>query len=314
MAGIWFAMRRRTAMFGAARRGSIGVYVGLAMPMLGGIAALAVDASTAHIRASQLQIAADAGALAGSRALHNGGNVQAEAIALANANIPAALLSVNAGTGVLSAPDVTTGTFAAAAGGAPTFTAGATPANAVRTITRMTAANGNPVTYSFAQILGLTSKDLTATSIAVSTSTCSTTPIAWQQPNILPTTTRIVTLGNFDGVAGTPTHMMTPTGNPIVRIDNSFDGPAEIVIRSNNRGNFTFNVPSRGQFFTLVPTIATGAPGSVSIVFRVHSSPGAKSGGTATWSNNLRQATPDQIVGAPICATGGTRIIAKMRN
>ncbi len=297
-----------------ARGGGVAVYVALATPILIGMAAFAVESGLGHVRKTQLQIASDASALAGARALRTGANVNDTAIQLANANIPANLVALNAGTGVLTAGDVTTGRWAAPnGGGAAVFTAGGSPANAVRTTTRMTAANGNAVSFSLARVLGINGVDITATSIAFSVSTCTSEPASWQQPNILPTLTRVVTNGNFDGLGGT-VYQMTPDGRPIVRIDNSFVGAATIVITSNNRGNFTFNVPNQGQFFVVLPTVVTAPAGTFTTVLRVLSSPGARSGGTATWVNNTRVAATSSIVGTVICTSGGSVVQAKVSN
>jgi hypothetical protein len=149
-------------------------------------------------------------------------------------------------------------------------------------------------------VAGIKSIELAASSSA----TCSmqaeaganSRPIAWQQP-WLPDRTRVVTLGTT--ISGVVHYWRTVDGNPLVRLDNPFDGPATIVIRSvpaAPTGNMSFNVPARGQFFVMLPFVPAGV-----ITLFVQDGPSPVNGGSASWNNdNNRQFTDSQIPGTPI--------------
>jgi hypothetical protein len=124
-----------------------------------------------------------------------------------------------------------------------------------------------------------------------------TIPVAWQQPPVVPTMTRVVTLGTT--ISGVVYYWRTIDGNPIVRLDNPQEGAATIVIRSvpaAPEGHMSFTVPERGQFFVVLPFVSAGQ-----ITLFVVDGPLPKSGGSATWNNNYnRTFTYDEIPGTPI--------------
>lgn len=129
-------------------------------------------------------------------------------------------------------------------------------------------------------------------------------PILWHQPGTMPNQTRVVTLGEFQGPV--VRYRMTPEGRPIVRLDNPYDGPATITLRSvpnSPVGNMSFSVPERGQFIVIIPWIPNGQ-----VSWWVEDGPHPKTGGSATWVNNNRvEWTPDEIPGNPIYDSVGTR-------
>lgn len=292
---------------GPNRSGAIAVTVAITMPVMIGMAALTIDSSLLYIAKNRLQIAADASALAGAQKLPSSTDASVAAIAIADLNIPA---QAN-GSHVLVSGDVVTGNWNTVN---RTFVAAGSPINAVRTTTRRSAANGNPARYYLGAIFRPSTIDLSASAIALSKSGCTVKPTVYQQGTGLPTLTRIITLGNYDGTPGAAaTYQETPDKHPVVRIDNSFDGPAAIVLNATGLGRFTINVPVRGQFFVVVTGITNNKPpGQLTTVFTVFSSPGAKSGGTATWVNNIR--TANTIVGTGYCPVGalsasGTQLV-----
>ncbi len=140
------------------RRGVVAMMIALSLPVLAGFAALAVDASYVYWEQDRLQVAADSAALAAANNLGDDVVAVADAIEFAEANgVP----------DVLTDADVEFGHFDEATN---TFTAGATPINAVRTTTHRDAGSGNQVQLFFARIIGFNSIDLAATAIAVSIS------------------------------------------------------------------------------------------------------------------------------------------------
>jgi Flp pilus assembly protein TadG len=131
-----------TAMWVAA---SVGVFVAAA--------SLTLDGGLLYLTKNRLQAAADAAALAGASQLTVSDTaVQNEAITVANLNLP--------NQSALVAADVQTGNWASG-----TFTAGATPKNAVRVTVRRTVASNNPVTMVFGGG-GSTQRSVTASAVA----------------------------------------------------------------------------------------------------------------------------------------------------
>ncbi len=108
---------------------------------------LAVDVTDAYRNQTMLQATADASALAGVMSLPDEADAVAQALAYATNNMNP---SIN-GT-VLKAAEVFTGNWDSATA---TFTAGGTPLNAVRVITRRDDANSNPVATNFLRIMAL---------------------------------------------------------------------------------------------------------------------------------------------------------------
>jgi Flp pilus assembly protein TadG len=122
--------------------------------------AFAVDLGYLCVVQTQAQAAADAAAMAGAMGLPSGK-------ATANAQSCAALNTANAQNVVLQNSDValgtwngTTQTFSALSGSATST------ANSVKVTVNLTAARGNPVNMFFANVLGITSENITASAVA----------------------------------------------------------------------------------------------------------------------------------------------------
>ncbi len=301
------ALRQTAIRLTRARSGAIAATVAITVPAMIGVSALALDGAMLYVQKNRLQIAADAAALAAAQKLPDSSAAKTVAVAMADANIPVTAT----GAHVLVAADVVTGNWITAT---RTFVASGSPVNAVRTTARNSTANGNPAQFYLGRVLQKSTIDLAATSTALAMSACSVTPTVYTQNTVLPSATRIVTLGNYDGKPGEPaTYQETPDHHPIVRIDNSYAGPADIVINATGLGRFTISVPTQGQFFVAVAGITNNKPpGQLTTVFTVFSSPGPKSGGTATWVNNIRVA--NSIVGTAYCpassqTAGGAKLL-----
>ncbi len=108
---------------------------------------LAVDMTDAYRNQTLLQSTADASALAGVMSLPDETDAVAQALAYATDNMNPGINGT-----VLKAAEVFIGNWDRATA---TFTAGGTPRNAVRVITRRDDANSNPVATNFLRILGL---------------------------------------------------------------------------------------------------------------------------------------------------------------
>ncbi|MEX2649932.1 MAG: TadG family pilus assembly protein [Alphaproteobacteria bacterium] len=138
-------------------RGAVALMVALSLPVLAGFAALSVDVTYVYWEQDRLQVAADAAALAAANNIGDEDDAVEAAIEFAEAN---------AVPDVLTDADVEFGHFDEATS---TFTAGATPINAVRTTARRDAGSANQVQLFFARIIGFDSIDLAATAIAAAT-------------------------------------------------------------------------------------------------------------------------------------------------
>ncbi len=123
-------------------------------------AALAIDYGQIALERNRLQIAAEASALAAAKSLTNPGAAQKRAIALAGINMP-----VDGHGNVLKAGDVQVGTWDPAT---RSFSPGGN--TAVKIVTRRAATNKNPLSLTFAKVIGIDSIDLEAEAIAVSES------------------------------------------------------------------------------------------------------------------------------------------------
>lgn len=144
--------------------GGITILSALTMPALLGVGALAVDVSVLRYNSVRLQIAADAGALAGVRQLPDTTNAVQEAVTLANLNAPPNAGQVTlAGDVELIVYDTATKTYRAADA--------TTPANAVRVTASRDAAHHNQVLGFFSKFAGSAGPfSLSAHSIAMMTS------------------------------------------------------------------------------------------------------------------------------------------------
>lgn len=151
----------RKSIFRAVRdddRGTVGIWMALASTVIVGAGALAVDLGSLYATHGQLQHTADSAALAAVNALPDVDAATAAAQAYAEKNMPAA-----ANGSVMAASDVISGNWDT---DTRTFTAGATPLNALRIVTRRAQANGNAAPTYFARALGRDSVDVVATATA----------------------------------------------------------------------------------------------------------------------------------------------------
>ena len=143
------------------RSGVALIYVTIMMAGLLGIVSLGVDVGHVHLVKTQLQAAADAAARYAATGLSSGvTSAQNNAVsAAANNSADGKTVSISA------ANDVDFGTWT---GGTFTVLTGSaqSSANAIRVWCRRTAANGNPVQLSFGQVIGISTVDVTAYSIA----------------------------------------------------------------------------------------------------------------------------------------------------
>lgn len=141
-------------------RGVVSVWVALTIPVLIGVAGLALDTSYVVLTAHELQNASDAAALAGAAQVQiSTSQASADAIKLAAANW-AAGASVQ-----LAASDVVIGRYNQATS---VFTAGGTPYNAVNVTSRRTAAApGGSVQLFFGPIFGVNTCDVSRSATAM---------------------------------------------------------------------------------------------------------------------------------------------------
>lgn len=144
------------------RRGAILVWVALAMILLLGFTALAVDVGHVYVVKADLQAAADAAALAGAEGLTVGDNeARARAIAYAAKN------TANGSNVTLQASDVELGlwnpnnrTFS------PVNSSSSVKPDAVRVTPKLTQGRGNPVSLFFARVFGQETADIGASATA----------------------------------------------------------------------------------------------------------------------------------------------------
>lgn len=142
---------------GGDERGAMAVIMAGVVVGVVGLAALAVDMGQMYDTQNQLQVTADASALAGVMSLPDAGTATAIANSFADKNMPSASHG-----DVLANSDIVVGTWNQAT---RTFSVGGT-ANAVRVTTRRAAANTNPMKTLFAPAIGINQADLKATATA----------------------------------------------------------------------------------------------------------------------------------------------------
>lgn len=301
--------------FAADRRGAAAATFTFLLPALTAAVGFAIDGGLIQVEQNKLQVAADAAATAGVRRVLTPGQVAEEAVRLAALNMAPAREG-----NVLGTRDVEVGTWNGETG---VFqTGGATP-NAVRVTTRSAAANGNPHQLVFGRVLGMPTMDLSATAIAFARTSCTFDDRLSVISPALPTRTAVVTMGEpcLPGSRWTGTcYWATPAGNPIIRVDNAFDGPATITldIRSPSQyvRQFSFRAPRRGQFWVAVTDITVANTNSgLNIVFgTVRSDPMPPQiqgrGSTATYANkfNVTQTMP----GTRLCVAGTERAVSNL--
>ncbi len=145
------------------RRGMMLAYIVVALLTLIGICSLAVDVGRVHVAKSQLRVAADAAARAGTNALSSGVTAaQNAAVAVAAANT-----ADGSAVSIDSTNDIEFGTWDPSA---RTFTvltgAARSTANSIRVTARRTAARGNPIPLLLAQVIGRSTCDVTVVATA----------------------------------------------------------------------------------------------------------------------------------------------------
>ena len=155
--GVREALRRGRVRFGRDESGAILPVAVLLLGVVLGLAALVVDIGHGYVLRDQLQVTADAAALAGVSQISNSSEIQNIALDFATKNMSASLHGT-----VLEANDVVPGTWDTQS---KTFAPGGA-GNAVQVTARRADANGNAVTSFFAGLVGLTEFDVAAASTA----------------------------------------------------------------------------------------------------------------------------------------------------
>jgi Flp pilus assembly protein TadG len=140
------------------RSGAVILYVTAGLTVFVGFSALAIDGSYLYVMHNRMQSAADAAALAAASQLPDADDTRAAAVEYAVKNLPTGENGV-----VLKNSDVVLGTWDDEA---RTFTAGASPANAVQVTVRRAAENENATQLFLASMFGEDSVDMSATATA----------------------------------------------------------------------------------------------------------------------------------------------------
>lgn len=179
------------------RRGAVVVWTAAMMPMLLGFVALSVDAGYIYMVRTELQVAADAAALAGAWTLYDefgegdefAARAEAERFAALNLR-PSSTSSGGLGDdgfvlGWIPDPNDPKSPFT------PTFV---DQANTVRVLVRRTSAFGNPVQTFFASIFGVHHVDVTATASVsmMGVQQADSVPLALRAPGFGPVDPEIV--------------------------------------------------------------------------------------------------------------------------
>lgn len=151
------------------RPGFTAIYSVLLMIALCAFVSLAVDYARVQLAKSELLAAVDAAARYASTGL-------SDSTAVTKAISAAADNKVDGKSLVLTSADVTTGYWNDTT---DAFTAGGTPVNAVKISARRSSASGNGIPLLFMSILGRSSCDVSATAIALSTTTTSGPDYGW---------------------------------------------------------------------------------------------------------------------------------------
>jgi Flp pilus assembly protein TadG len=149
----WDGQRRRFR-----RHGSVMVYLIIAIVVLLGFCAMAVDLTRTEVAKTELQRVADACARAAVANIYQGTTAVRNA-----ASAVAGQMEVDGTAISLNNADIQIGNWNSSA---ETFTQNGTPNNAVRIYVRRTTANGNPLPMLFAGVLGKPTIDVQAVSTA----------------------------------------------------------------------------------------------------------------------------------------------------
>ncbi len=154
---------KQRLVFGARRflrdqRGSAITLFAVFLMVGAGFAAIVIDGGYLYSLKSKLQTTADAAVLVAVSELPDTDVARTAAVVMAGKNMPSGEHGA-----VLANADVVTGNWDS---GTRTFTAGATPLNAVRVVTRRSQVNGNAAGLFFARVLGFNQVDVKTTAIA----------------------------------------------------------------------------------------------------------------------------------------------------
>ncbi len=161
-------MRPSSGWSGRRRRGAVVVQTAISMSLMIGMGALAVDVSTLYTAKSELQKAADAAALAAASQMSMGGQGAVSTLAFTTADAVAQANSVLGTYAGLNASDVELGQAIVDASGRARFQAGGGTFNAVHvTARRSQNSSGGPIPLTFARMLGVAQRDLTASAAAM---------------------------------------------------------------------------------------------------------------------------------------------------
>ena len=158
-------LKRKFSNFRRDQRGAVFIIVAVAMPVIFGAAAASIDMGHILYIQSELRAAADAAALAATDELDDEDAAKALAVQYAELNMP-----ITQNGNVVDPDDVILGNWDT---DTSTFTAAATPTNAVQVTARRSSANGNAIGLYFAKLIGFDSKDVSVLAVA-SVSTHST--------------------------------------------------------------------------------------------------------------------------------------------
>ena len=152
---------RRSARL-RARRGSVGVYIASAIPIMIMMGSLSFDQAYIAARHQQLRLTTQAAALAAAGNLteyyYSGSQTALNTAAtnIAGLNMPSSTFG-----NVITAANITLGTYASG-----TFTSNSTTPTAVQVVGLMTTANSNPLTIPFGGMFGLGTVQMSSTAVA----------------------------------------------------------------------------------------------------------------------------------------------------
>jgi Flp pilus assembly protein TadG len=153
------SLRKKLGTFRREEDGGVLIFVGLGFFAMMGLAALAVDMSSAYALRTDLQNTADSAALAAVQELPNQGLAIATALDYAQKNMPLADHGVT-----VNGSDVVTGNWDP---DTRTLAAGGAPVNAIQVTARRSQANGNPAPTFFSRVFGKEGINITASAIVV---------------------------------------------------------------------------------------------------------------------------------------------------
>jgi len=178
------------------QRGFAVVYIAVTLLILLGVVGLAADTAYVYLTGEQLQLAADAAALAGAQQVSfNPSTAVSNAVSIAAANTAAgAAVQLN------SATDVQVGNYVRSTA---TFTANTAPYNACKVTANRTAGSlGGPLNLIFGPIFGVTTANISRLAIAM----------------------------NDPEAGGAGLVCLDPTANPAIQLTGTGSNPNKIVV------------------------------------------------------------------------------------